>query len=192
MSDRRIKKTKSQLRAGLTKLLKEKSIKEITVKELVNEVDINRSTFYLHYNDVYDLLNKIENELFEEFLYVTEKHKDEYTGNFDPSYLVDVFEVLAKNIDIVSVLLGPHGDISFLNKIKHMISDKIIDNMKNISNNYHHRDIEYTFSFYLNGCIGLVEHWIQTGLKDSPEHLANLCFELIGNGIRSYINQARF
>ena len=58
-TDRRIRKTKAQLRRGLAKLLKEKTIKEITVKELVEEVDINRSTFYLHYTDIYDLQHKI-------------------------------------------------------------------------------------------------------------------------------------
>ena len=47
-TDRRVRKTKAQLRAGLAKLMQTKSIKEITVKELVDEVDINRSTFYLH------------------------------------------------------------------------------------------------------------------------------------------------
>ena len=50
--DRRVRKTKSQLRKGLARLLQEKSIGEITVKELVEEVDINRSTFYLHYSDI--------------------------------------------------------------------------------------------------------------------------------------------
>ncbi|MBS4887994.1 MAG: TetR/AcrR family transcriptional regulator [Clostridiales bacterium] len=49
--DRRVRKTKAQLRAGLARLMQKKSIKEITVKELVEEVDINRSTFYLHYTD---------------------------------------------------------------------------------------------------------------------------------------------
>ena len=43
--DRRVRKTKAQLRAGLARLMQKKSIKEITVKELVEEVDINRSTF---------------------------------------------------------------------------------------------------------------------------------------------------
>ena len=55
-TDRRIRKTKAQLRRGLAKLLKEKTIKEITVKELVEEVDINRSTFYLHYTRFWKLL----------------------------------------------------------------------------------------------------------------------------------------
>ena len=50
--DRRVRKTKAQLRRGLARLMQEKSINEITVKELVDEVDINRSTFYLHYTDI--------------------------------------------------------------------------------------------------------------------------------------------
>ena len=45
--DRRVRKTKAQLRAGLARLMQKKSIKEITVKELVEEVDINRSTFFI-------------------------------------------------------------------------------------------------------------------------------------------------
>ena len=73
--DRRIRKTKAQLRHGLAKLLKEKTIKEITVKELVEEVDINRSTFYLHYTDIYDLMEQTENDLKSEILEII--HNDE-------------------------------------------------------------------------------------------------------------------
>ena len=64
--DRRVRKTKAQLRAGLARLMQKKSIKEITVKELVDEVDINRSTFYLHYSDIYQMLESVENELMDE------------------------------------------------------------------------------------------------------------------------------
>ena len=56
-TDRRIRKTKTQLRAGLAKLMQTKSLKEITVKELVEEVDINRSTFYLHYTDLLSMVS---------------------------------------------------------------------------------------------------------------------------------------
>ena len=64
--DRRVRKTKSQLRAGLAQLMREKSIREITVKELVDKVDINRSTFYLHYSDIPGMLKEIEDEILEE------------------------------------------------------------------------------------------------------------------------------
>ena len=59
--DRRVRKTKTQLKAGLARLLKEKGINEITVTELTEQVDINRSTFYLHYRDIYDMMEKIGN-----------------------------------------------------------------------------------------------------------------------------------
>ena len=68
--DRRVRKTKAQLRAGLARLMQKKSIKEITVKELVDEVDINRSTFYLHYSDIYQMLESIETELMDEIAQV--------------------------------------------------------------------------------------------------------------------------
>ena len=65
-TDRRVRKTKSQLKTGLAQLMREKSIREITVKELVDAVDINRSTFYLHYSDIPGLLAEVENEMMEE------------------------------------------------------------------------------------------------------------------------------
>ena len=63
--DRRVRKTKRQLRLALTKLLQETPIKDITVREIADMVDINRGTFYLHNKDVYDMLEQVEAEMFE-------------------------------------------------------------------------------------------------------------------------------
>ena len=65
--DRRVRKTKNQLRQGLARLMLEKSLKEITVKELTDLVDMNRGTFYLHYRDIYDMVEKIEDTIMTEF-----------------------------------------------------------------------------------------------------------------------------
>ena len=62
-TDRRVRKTKTRLLNCLTELMKEKEVKDISVKELSDLADINRGTFYLHYRDVYDMLNKVEDEL---------------------------------------------------------------------------------------------------------------------------------
>ncbi len=56
--------------------MKEKNIREITVKELVEEVDINRSTFYLHYTDIYNMMSTIEEELMEDFRQVIADHPE--------------------------------------------------------------------------------------------------------------------
>jgi len=66
-TDRRVRKTKALLLKGLMQLMETKDIRDISVKELSDLVDINRSTFYLHYSDIYDMLAQIENELFIEF-----------------------------------------------------------------------------------------------------------------------------
>ena len=78
--DRRVRKTKKQLRQGLTQLLQTKNINEISVRELSDLVDINRGTFYLHYRDIYDLLDQIEQEMFEQF-YQTINIKGMNTSN---------------------------------------------------------------------------------------------------------------
>lgn len=66
-TDRRIKRTRYLLVHALTSLMLKKSIKDITVKELCESVDINRGTFYLHYKDIYDMLEQTEQELLEQF-----------------------------------------------------------------------------------------------------------------------------
>ena len=85
--DRRVRKTKAQLRAGLARLMQKKSIKEITVKELVEEVDINRSTFYLHYTDIYQMLESIEAELMEEITHLVADYPLDPLNNKESSYL---------------------------------------------------------------------------------------------------------
>ena len=62
-TDRRITRTRYLLVHALTSLMLKKSIKDITVKELCESVDINRGTFYTHYRDIYDLMHQIEEEM---------------------------------------------------------------------------------------------------------------------------------
>ena len=116
-TDRRIRKTKAQLRAGLAKLMQEKSIKEITVKELVVEVYINRSTFYLHYTDIFNMLSTIEEELLEEIRQTIQNHPVSPFNESSFPFIEDIFHILAENKDICNALLGPNGDIAFIHRI---------------------------------------------------------------------------
>jgi AcrR family transcriptional regulator len=63
--DRRVIYTKMMLKESLINLLEKKDISKISVKEICKNADINRTTFYNHYNDQYDLMRKLENELIE-------------------------------------------------------------------------------------------------------------------------------
>ena len=106
--DRRVIKTRRQLKKGLAALMKEKSVNQITVKELVEEVDINRSTFYLHFKDIQDLLREIEENMEAQIKRAIEEHPI-VSGNENAFYFIeDMFRVLDEEREISKALIGPN------------------------------------------------------------------------------------
>lgn len=72
-NNRRVRFTRSALREALIDLILEKPLVSITVKDICARADINRSTFYLHFKDVTDILRTTEDEIIE--------HMREHTPN---------------------------------------------------------------------------------------------------------------
>ena len=108
-TDRRVRKTKTQLRNGLAMLMKEKSVGEITVKELVDQVDINRSTFYLHYPDISGLLYEIENDLAEEMERAIREHPIEKREDNGFYFLQDIFQLFCGQVIFQNFLHNTFG-----------------------------------------------------------------------------------
>ena len=183
--DRRVRKTRSQLRHGLAELLKEKSIKEIKVKELVEKVDINRSTFYLHYTDIYDMMEKIENELIGEIEELVHTYPVSPFNEDSFPFIEDIFSILAENRDICTALLGPNGDISFLHRIEYLLAEHSLNALKETFPEKMD-DLKYYYAFCLSGCIGLVKTWLSKGSSVSPQHMAELTFKLIMNALQGF------
>ena len=105
-TDRRVRKTKARLLECLTALMKEKDIKDISVKELSDLADINRGTFYLHYRDVYDMLNKVEDELFAEFNEILSRDFTIVPEDTIYTILEDIFTFLYDNVQTAQALMG--------------------------------------------------------------------------------------
>ena len=109
-TDRRTKYTKSVIRQALFDLLKEKPLNKITVTDICKMADINRSTFYSYYEDVYALLTQIHNELFENIVVTL--------GN--DNWFDDLLKLIDQNRDLCQVLIGPHGDSSFIRQLMYL------------------------------------------------------------------------
>nr|MDH3162613.1 TetR/AcrR family transcriptional regulator [Bacillus licheniformis] len=88
MEDRRSIKTKRAIKEAFLKSLHEKEINKITVSDLSRRADLGRGTFYLHYRDVFDLYEQIENELFDQL----GKFYDDYFPSEDPHHLLTFIE----------------------------------------------------------------------------------------------------
>ena len=187
--DRRVRKTKDSLRHCLAELLKKKKIQEITVKELTEMSDINRGTFYLHYRDVFDLLEQIEAELMEEFNSTLNRFDSEVIKAHPAKIFDEVFSLIKKNSDIVEILLGENGDIAFMNSLMAVLRDKCLsDFMEDFRrNDNEHFDIYY--SYIINGCLGIVRYWIENGLKESPDELSLITEQIVNDGVRGFVNK---
>ena len=109
-TDRRIKRTRYLLVHALTSLMLKKSIKDITVKELCESVDINRGTFYLHYKDIYDMLEQTEQGLLEQFEQVFKNYHPDHTPDFPYPLFVEIFQIIDQNSNLCCALLSPNGD----------------------------------------------------------------------------------
>ena len=78
--DRRVRKTKKALRQGLVSLLEKKKLKDITVRELTDTVDLHRGTFYVHYRDIYELYEKMWQEAIQEIRDIFRQYPPEEPG----------------------------------------------------------------------------------------------------------------
>ena len=181
--DRRVRKTRRQLRECLITLLKEKKVQDITVRELTDMADLNRGTFYLHYKDVFDLLEKTEAELQEDFNQLVCKH-DAVDLKQRPSVIFnEIYSLVYDNADLIEILLGENGDLNFVNRLKLLIREKCLKAWMEVFRSGNAAAFDAFFSFIVSGCIGLVQYWLQTGLKETPEQMAKLTEHIITKGI---------
>ena len=92
--DRRVIRTKQQIRQALIELLAEKNESAISVRELAQKANINRGTFYIHYNDIHDLVEQLVNEAVEKLLSVCRRHPPAQTPRESYPFLTDLFQTL--------------------------------------------------------------------------------------------------
>lgn len=188
--DRRVRKTRRQLKECLTRLLKEKKIQDITVRELAEMADINRGTFYLHYKDVFDLMDQIKNELIEEVESVLTHHPVPELVARPSLALSELFPLVQENAEIVSILIGENGDLNFVNRLKRIVSDKCLKGWLDLKCSSDPDTLAAFSAFIVSGCVGTVQYWIESGMKESTEQMAILTEDFILKGIRVLENPA--
>lgn len=178
-TDRRVKYTKMALKDSFIDLLEKKDISRITIKEICENADINRATFYAHYMDQYDLLRKIENELLENIgAHFEAFYRADSAESMDEVRLAEgIFEYLKENARLCKLLLSERGDFSFQKKVMMLVYDKIIAELTD-NNRISKEDAEYVYSFTISGCVGMVQKWFNEGLVKSPRYMAEMVINL--------------
>lgn len=163
--DGRIKYTKMVIRQAFIELLRERHIEKISVTDICKSADINRATFYRYYDNQYDLLSSIENEILEEIkIEVLDK-----TDNIDDLIRV-IFCLFNERKEEWTLLLSDHADSRFISKIYmffggYFKKDDFSDEGK------------MRYQFLLYGFSGLFNYWVKTGMKEAPEKMAEYAIQ---------------
>lgn len=188
--DRRTKYTKMVLQNSLFELLKQKSIDKITVTDICHLADINRGTFYYYYTDVFDLLNQIENELYENFLVYFNQYLESSDRN---TYLlmIKLFEYLKQEKKIFKVFFSQNGDKDFIKRVYLTAYTSVIEEWKSQKTNLDPQQLDKIFLFVANGSISLIQNWFDTGLKESPEELASFINNLSEFGYHHFLKKEK-
>lgn len=181
--DRRVRKTKKVLKESLATLLLEKNINSITVQELVKHAGINRGTFYLHYRDIYDMLSQIETEMIEELEEISKRYPPSLVKNPHNPYITALLQYIWDSRTFCKMLLGPYGDMAFVEKLKKLVAQKRFSYLIDNCPNNQLQDYQYCVAFTVAGCIGLIQTWIESGMDKSPQELAHVAEVMIQNGI---------
>lgn len=121
--DRRILRTKSAIRAALISLIEEKGFEALSVKDLMTKANLNRGTFYLHYQDKFDLLDQtleeitrdVESILMEFITLLPEGLKD---NPLPSSIIIKMFNYFDANAALMQVVFETKGYFALQSKIK--------------------------------------------------------------------------
>ncbi len=181
-ADRRIRKTQALFRDTLTQLLLEKELKNISVSELTEMADVNRSTFYLHYKDIYDLFEQIENDVLAEFTRIISHYKRQDHLAWT-AVMQDLFQYISANGDLFRVILKTK-ESNFLVKVLEMNRPQNPAEWRKLFASDREEYYEYYFAFCTSGCIEMLRTWFNKGMPESAEQMAGLTDKLMTNCTR--------
>jgi AcrR family transcriptional regulator len=183
--DIRTKFTKKALKDSLIELMKTIPIQNIPVKAIYAGAEVSRSTFYTYYDNQYDLLEDIQNEIFDNFEAGYGKHLTETAWRESSSNFEEALRYIADNHDSIQVVLGENGDINFQKKLieKHIIDMKKM--MKRILDKSTDEKIERSYSvFIMNGSLALLQDWIKHGMDIPIPKMVKLCSRIFNTILR--------
>lgn len=160
-TDRRVRYTQAVIREAFLQLLKTTPVEQSTVTEICRLAEINRTTFYRHYENQYALLACLENEMLEDI------KEAAYQCGHDIDRLTEtILRKFYEEKETWLLLLSDHADLSFQAKIYSFFEGHFIKESTP-------KESRLKYRFLLYGYSGLIDGWAKDGMKEPPEEMAD-------------------
>lgn len=180
--DRRVRITKRAIKESLVELMQDYPISKISVKMICEAADINRSTFYAHYADQYDLLKKLQMEVVDGIKqHIVNRSFTQQSQQTVP-VIVQILEYAKENALLFKALLSENGDSSFQNDLAFLAQQKTIEEIRDDKRLGGHTS-KYIELFAISGVLSIVREWLECGCADEPSYLADLLTTLLFQGV---------
>lgn len=145
---------------ALLDLLKTKELESVTITEIINASGVSRATFYRNFKDKHDVLYEVERYIIDRIrmlsVTVTNQNRHEAILNFLNNVKTHhkIFQIFIRS-----------GHIPYA-----LIEETIPGTSETRSNAFEH----YAHISYLHGMAGIIDHWVKSDMKESPEELAEI------------------
>lgn len=179
--DRRIAKSKQALKDALISLMQKKDFKEITITDLVQLANLNRGTFYKHYQYKEDLLEEMMDDVISNLI---ASYREPYINSetFEvrklTSSAIKIFDHVDKYRGFYTLIVQSSALSGFQNKICHVLKDLVLHDLYD-----HHPDAkidrELQASFHAYAIFGMMVEWINQGFKYSSTYVAEQLLKII-------------
>lgn len=185
--DRRIIRSKKALRSALIELMEERGFESFTVNDLCARADLNRGTFYNHFQDKEHLLATFEDEVMEGLDALQVKLGEvslsdlaAYKVKKKPlPFLVELFDYLRKEGDFLHAVLGPGGDVRFSPRLRDSVCANLIQSI--LHDRYRENPtafVNYYVAYFASAYLGVIIRWIETGMQESSNEMALIAMRL--------------
>jgi AcrR family transcriptional regulator len=167
----------------LIELLNQKDMNEISVVELSAKAGINKTTFYKYYSDVNELLEIIEDDVYESLVSYIEK-LDETEHSSDPVLVMSsIFGFAKKQKKILMMMLKARGTITTNGRFDALFESKYHEEWAAMLLGVDEVESTYRISYAISGFSGMLKTWLMNGTKESPEEMTQLSTEILLRGM---------
>lgn len=185
--DRRIQRTKKSIRAAFVKLMGEKEIDRITIKELADEADVDRKTIYNYYSGVHEISEELAGELFDLF---EKEVQDAYYQLSDPYEWFGVLtKLLSENLELYGQIINLDVNSYFFQKSLEYFKGKIREVLKR-KTRLTETEREFTAEYITNGLFAAYRSWFNSDRSISLETFSAEVGELVLEGIGKHLTKA--
>lgn len=164
-NNKRRKESQNRIEKAFVHLIQEKQLHEITVTDICKSAEVNRTTFYANYLDIFDLVDKIGEKMINDFHAL---YEDEEKNAYNSNDFLKLFTHIKENQLFYKTYFKLGLDTHF---------EPVSYDTKLAEQYYQGKHIKYHMEYFRAGITALIKMWLENGCDLSPEEFSEIIIE---------------